>query len=72
VTASSCVDHLVEALKAIGGRRQIGRLPFASIGPVTTASVRRCGGRVIVEARRSTIEGLAEAIVRRAGRRRRA
>ena len=62
VTSSSCVDHLVEALRVSGLHRQVRQTPFASIGPVTSARVRHYGGRVAVEARQATIEGLVTAI----------
>lgn len=62
-TSASCVDHVVEALASAGLKRAIGRIRWASIGPVTSQAVRRAGGRVAVEARRATIEGLVGAIV---------
>jgi uroporphyrinogen-III synthase len=71
VTSASCVEHLFQALKASGRGGDFGRLRFASIGPVTSRAVRALGGRVAVEAKTSTIEGLVEAIVSRAARRRR-
>ncbi len=69
VTSASCVDHLVEALRASGKRALFRRQRFASIGPVTSRAVRTQGGRVAIEATTSTIEGLVEALVR-AGKRR--
>jgi len=69
VTSASCVDHLHQALQAAGHARQFQRLRFASIGPVTSAAVRAFGGRVAVEAKVSTIEGLIESIVQPSGRR---
>lgn len=69
VTSASCVDHLGAALTAAGLKRAIGTIRWASIGPVTSLAVRRLGGRVAVEARRATIEGLAEALAQ-GGRRR--
>ncbi len=63
VTSASCVDHLTQAIEACGRRRAIGQLRFASIGPVTSEAVRHQGGRVAIEARTSTIEGLVGAIV---------
>ena len=62
VTSSSCVEHLAQALASCGLSRRIRTIPFASIGPVTSKTVRSHGGRVAVEARSSTIEGLAEAL----------
>lgn len=64
VTSASCVEHVVEGLRAAGKGEAFRRLPFASIGPVTSARVRAHGGRVIVEANPSTIERLIEAMVR--------
>jgi len=63
VTSSSCVDHFAEALEAAGVADTIRHLRFASIGPVTSATVRERGGRIVIEAKTSTIEGLVEAIV---------
>ena len=65
VTSSSCVDHLVDAMRGSGVADLVGHLRFASIGPVTSATVCEHGGTVAVEARSSTIEGLVEAIVSR-------
>ncbi|MBI3320244.1 MAG: uroporphyrinogen-III C-methyltransferase [Candidatus Omnitrophica bacterium] len=71
VTSASCVDHLIQALRTSSvAAEAVRRLRFASIGPVTSEAVRRHGGRVTVEASTSTIEGLVEAIVEQAGRRR--
>jgi uroporphyrinogen III methyltransferase/synthase len=65
VTSASCVEHLVHALQAAGKGPLFTRLRFASIGPVTSSAVRAYGGRIAVEAKRSTIEGLVEALVRK-------
>lgn len=62
-TSASCADHLYQALSAAGRGRRFRALRFASIGPVTSAAVRAHGGRVVVEAKVSTVEGLVEAIV---------
>jgi uroporphyrinogen-III synthase len=58
------VDHLAQALEAAGQRRLFRRLPFASIGPVTSQAVRARGGLVAAEARQSTIEGLIDAMIK--------
>ena len=63
VTSASCVDHLFCALKATGKTPLFGTLKFASIGPVTSEAVRAHGGRVAVEAKTSTVEGLVEALM---------
>jgi uroporphyrinogen III methyltransferase/synthase len=65
VTSASCVEHVHEALTVAGKRALFRRQRFASIGPITSAAVRRLGGRVAVEASISTTEGLVDAIVRR-------
>jgi uroporphyrinogen III methyltransferase/synthase len=62
VTSASGVDHLAAAFAACGRRAAFRRLPFASIGPVTSHAVRRHGGSILVEASTSTIEGLVEAM----------
>ena len=68
-TSASCVEHLQQALRASGRMRLFRRLRFASIGPVTSAAARRHGGRVVVEAKTSTIEGLIDAMVQAKRRR---
>jgi uroporphyrinogen III methyltransferase/synthase len=62
-TSSSCAEHLVTALHAAGLARLIPRLRWASIGPVTSATLRRAGARIACEARTSTVEGLVQAVV---------
>lgn len=64
VTSASCVEHLFEMLKASGKGHLFRQLRFASIGPVTSSRVRSRGGRVVVEANPSTIEGLVSALMR--------
>lgn len=64
-TSASCVDHLHQALKASGRPAVFKKLRFASIGPVTSETIRKAGGCVAVKARVSTIEGLVEAITRK-------
>jgi len=63
-TSASCVEHLFHAFRASGQLPRFRRLRFASIGPVTSQAVRAHGGRVAVEAKTSTIEGLIDAMVR--------
>jgi uroporphyrinogen III methyltransferase/synthase len=65
-TSASCVEHLAHALSAAGRTRVFRRLRFASIGPVTSSDIRARGGRVAVEARISTVEGLIAAMAGRA------
>jgi uroporphyrinogen-III synthase len=67
-TSSSTVKNFVQLL---GGRRSQGSqrqtdfdgVQFASIGPITSATLRELGLRVDVEAREYTIPGLIQAIV---------
>jgi uroporphyrinogen III methyltransferase / synthase len=58
-TSASSVRSFVDAV----GEEAARRAPAASIGPVTSEAARAAGLDVIVEAERSTIVGLAEAIV---------
>jgi len=71
VTSASCAEHLCQAMKVLGRGAKFRRLRFASIGPVTSRALRALGGRVAVEAKTSTIEGLTEAISSHAARHRR-
>ena len=64
-TSASCADHVFAALQASGQASLFKRLRFASIGPVTSRAVRAHGGRVAVEAKVSTIEGLVDAMAKR-------
>jgi uroporphyrinogen-III synthase len=71
-TSSSTVRNFVELLNS--GKEKTGRrrpphgkldaIQMASIGPVTSATLRELGLNVDVQARKFTIPGLAEAIVR--------
>lgn len=58
-TSSSTVRHLVEAI----GVEALRPVRIASIGPITSATVRRYGLEVAAEARVYTVDGLVEAIV---------
>lgn len=62
VTSASCVESIVAALRAARRSRVLRQLRFASIGPVTSQAVRQAGGRLAIEAKTATIEGLVEAI----------
>jgi uroporphyrinogen III methyltransferase/synthase len=60
-TSSSTVSNLLTASGGLGG---CGRLPrLASIGPVTSATLREHGLEPDVEARRHDIDGLIDALV---------
>ncbi len=58
-TSSSTVRHLVEAI----GAEPLRGVRIASIGPVTSATVRKYGLEVAAEARVYSSDGLVEAIV---------
>ncbi|HTJ21112.1 MAG TPA: uroporphyrinogen-III C-methyltransferase [Gemmatimonadaceae bacterium] len=58
-TSASSVTNFVAAV----GADAAGRVPAASIGPVTSQAARDAGLRVDVEATQSTIAGLVDAIV---------
>ncbi|MBI2093262.1 MAG: uroporphyrinogen-III C-methyltransferase [Candidatus Omnitrophica bacterium] len=62
VTSASCAEHLHQALTRLKKGRLFPKIPFVSIGPVTSAAVRELGGKVTAEAKVSTIEGLIDAI----------
>lgn len=62
-TSSSCVSHFFEIFKGIEARA--GGLKFASIGPVTSATLREIGYEPTVEATSHDVQGLVEAIVSR-------
>jgi uroporphyrinogen III methyltransferase/synthase len=58
-TSSSTVQNLVDA----AGAEALRGVPCASIGPITTATLRRHGIPVEVEASAFTIPGLAQALL---------
>lgn len=58
-SSSSAVDNLL----ALIGRDAISRVKIASIGPVTSATVRKHGLDVAAEANPHTVQGLVEAIL---------
>jgi uroporphyrinogen III methyltransferase / synthase len=59
-TSSSTVTHLAAALGAGG----LDGLPAASIGPVTSATLRECGVEPLVEADPHDVGGLIDAVLR--------
>lgn len=61
-TSSSTVSHFVRLLEARGIRPDWGATVTASIGPITSATMRSLGLPVTVEARESTVPGLLEAV----------
>lgn len=66
-TSSSTVKNFVELLRARGQCAELGGIRTASIGPVTSSTLRALGLRVDIAAKEFTILGLVEAIVRSLG-----
>ena len=62
-TSSSTVKNFVELLGAHGKPRDVAGIHMASIGPVTSATLRELGLRVDIAAKEYTIPGLVAAIV---------
>ena len=62
-TSSSTVEHFMKAVSRAGARRFFRRAIAASIGPVTSSTLRGCGVRGMVEAKTYTSAGLVSAIV---------
>ena len=65
-TSSSTVTNLMEVLKRNGIDDPAGLLsgiPVASIGPVTSKTVKEAGLEVAIEAEDSTLDGLLQAII---------
>jgi uroporphyrinogen-III synthase len=63
-SSSSAVDNLVSLI----GRDPVSRVKIATIGPVTSQTVRKHGLNVAVEARIHNVQGLVDAIVSVEGR----
>jgi uroporphyrinogen-III synthase len=69
-TSSSTARHLVSLLGgADAARRQLARVTLASIGPVTSATLREAGLQPSIEATEYTMAGLVEALERWRGAR---
>ena len=62
-TSSSTVENFIN-LMGNGYRRKLSGVRFASIGPVTSATLKRFGLKPGVEARVYTIDGLVDAIIK--------
>ena len=67
--SSSTVEHFVRRFAGRRERRLLLKVPAAVIGPITAATARRCGFRVAVQPKRSTIPDLTRAIAVRMRRR---
>jgi uroporphyrinogen-III synthase len=66
-TSSSSATHLAEAAAAAGIAWPFAGVPAASIGPITSGTLRELGWEPAVEARRSDISGVIAAVVRLLG-----
>ncbi len=64
-TSASTVRHFVRAIGPAAARRLSRKACFASIGPVTSAELRKAGLRVGCQARQFTVDGLVEAMKNR-------
>jgi uroporphyrinogen III methyltransferase/synthase len=62
-TSSSTALNFNELMRGLGKDR-MRNVAMASVGPVTSSTLRGCGYRVDIEARTYTMPGLAEAIVK--------
>jgi uroporphyrinogen-III synthase len=62
-TSSSTVRNFVEMLGRKITKSQLDRVQFASIGPVTSSTLRELGLPVHIEARQYTIPGLIDAVL---------
>jgi len=63
-TSGSTVEHLLGQLPAASRRRLFSRAVAASIGPVTSAALKRRGPAPVIEAPRATTASLCAAIAR--------
>jgi uroporphyrinogen-III synthase len=67
-TSSSTVKNFLAMIVGTEIPSKLAQVKFASIGPVTSGTLREFGMPVHVEADEYTMEGLAQAIVRLCGR----
>jgi uroporphyrinogen-III synthase len=68
-TSSSSVAHLAEAARAVGISWPFLGVAAASIGPITSATLRELGWEPSVEAKPSDIPGLIAAMTQLLGKR---
>lgn len=64
-TSSSCVKNFFGLLGRARAGKVLKRAKIASIGPITSKTVRDFGRRVDIEAKKYTIDGLVEAIIKK-------
>jgi uroporphyrinogen III methyltransferase / synthase len=62
-TSSSTFTHFLEMMKGIDLQQDLGSVVLASIGPITSETIRENGLTPTVEASEYTIDGLVEALV---------
>jgi len=63
-TSSSSVSHLADAARAAGLSFSFAGVAASSIGPITSKTLRKAGWGPSIEASRSDISGLVDAVVR--------
>lgn len=61
-TSSSTVTHFVEMLQDVDVAEMLHGVAVASIGPITSATIKDCGLPVHIEASEFTIDGLVQAM----------
>jgi len=61
-TSSSTATHFARLLGKCPINEALAEVAIASIGPITSATLRKLGARVTLEARESTATGLVRAI----------
>lgn len=62
--SSSAVDHFYSIFHPTEREKLVGKLPIAVIGPVTASSVRKWGGKVVVQPGKYTVPDLVKAILK--------
>src|SRR5665648_116408 len=66
-TSSSTVKNFADLFRAQGLENRLGEIRAASIGPMTSETVRKEGLQLIVEAGEHTVEGLVQALAAKGG-----
>ncbi len=63
LTSSSCAESFIDVFDRSRLKQAVGDVVMASIGPITSATIRKAGLAVAVESQESTIEGVTHALV---------
>jgi uroporphyrinogen III methyltransferase / synthase len=63
-TSASTVENFISYFSAAERRRLFSRVTALSIGPTTTAALKKMGARKIQQSRRATIEHMVDALVK--------